>query len=100
MAGTREIAIKNLRKAGPSGPGRPKLTEQQKEHVQIKRQALLDYYAEYLKSGEAVEDFKKAKQKQTLASLQEATERVHGKVSQKVEVDAEININLTKYTKK
>ena len=92
--------MKNLQKAGIPGPGPRKLTAEQKEQGKIKRIALLDYYAEYLKSGEAVLDFQKAKQKQTLAALQEATERVHGKASQKVEVDANININLTKYTKK
>src|SRR3972149_3602783 len=91
MAGKRETSLPNLAPYIP-GPGRKKMTPEQR----LEKKCLLKFYAEYLKSGEAIKDFKRAKKKIPLAALQEATERIHGKAKQSVEHTGDMKIEIVR----
>jgi len=88
MALGKKTGGRDFKKGKSGGPGRPKLTPDQR----MQKKALFDFYKEYLESGEAIKDFKKAKSKLPLACIQEAADRLHGKARQSIEMSREINL--------
>ena len=93
MSWPKHARDKNRWKKGAApGPGRPKDTPEKK----AQRMALMDYYKRYLESGEAVVDFEKWRKHTPGPAIQEATDRVHGKAPQHLNLGGKINLGAIK----
>jgi hypothetical protein len=86
--GKNPNSLKNLKRT--AGPGRSRMTTEEK----FIKKAIRDYMKEYLENGEAVKDFEKVRVRKPEVALNEAMDRIYGKVSQPAPQSGSPNVAL------
>lgn len=76
--GKNPNSLANLKRT--AGPGRPKMTLEEKE---IKK-AIREYMKEYLESGEAAKDFEWVRKKKPELALEMSLNRIYGRVDRPI----------------